>query len=323
MTCLMNASSSSSSWEGARPSGGGAAPRAAHAAPPSKARRNKKEKKSTESSSRRTEERPYSEDQLRQGVLLVLKGLSKGKAAARIGFPSAASTLGRYAAEARKIPLVLAACEANGDDGDDGVLRAHVATITFKERGSPEFNERSMFSTDARGFFVAAIKLFSQLGFPMDAERIRGMMADAVNARLPVDGWRAQVPAEVPARQPERSRVRGCQVVSITVSVRSVTVSRRHVPLQKKDTRRALCQNTETLHGWIITNKSSRSDAWPSTGKRTEGTAPSSAGRLARRFLRHGHRRAGRVSASPSAPVARGEMSAHLSASYRCPVRCS
>lgn len=201
--------------------------------------------------------------------------------------------------------------------------RAHVATITFKERGSLEFNERSMFSTDARGFFVAAIKLFSQLGFPMDAERIRGMMADAVNARLPVDGWRAQVPAEVPARQPERSRVRGCQVVSITVSVRSVTVSRRHVPLQKKDTRRALCQNTETLHGWIITNKSSRSDAWPSTGKRTEGTAPSSAGRLARRFLRHGHRRAGRVSASPSAPVARGEMSAHLSASYRCPVRCS
>lgn len=245
MTCLMNASSSSSSWEGARPSGGGAAPRAAHAAPPSKARRNKKEKKSTESSSRRTEERPYSEDQLRQGVLLVLKGLSKGKAAARIGFPSAASTLGRYAAEARKIPLVLAACEANGDDGDDGVLRAHVATITFKERGSPEFNERSMFSTDARGFFVAAIKLFSQLGFPMDAERIRGMMADAVNARLPVDGWRAQVPAEVPARQPERSRVRGCQVVSIILSVRYVTVSRRHVPLQKKDTPRAvLCART-------------------------------------------------------------------------------
>ena len=123
--------------------------------------------------------------------------------------------------------------------------RAHVATITFKERGSLEFNERSMFSTDARGFFAAAIKLFSQVGFPMDAERIRGMMADAVNARLPVDGWRAQVPAEVPAPQPERSRVRGCQVVSITVSVRSVTVSRRHVPLQKKDTPRAvLCART-------------------------------------------------------------------------------
>ena len=160
----MNASSSSSSWEGARPSGGGSAPRAAHAAPPSQARR-KKKRKSAEGSSRRTEERPYSEDQLRQGVLLVLKGLPKRKAAARIGFPSAASTLGRYAAEARKIPLVLAACEADGDDGD-GVLRAHVATITFKERGSPEFNERSMFSTDARGFFAAAIKLFSQLGFP-------------------------------------------------------------------------------------------------------------------------------------------------------------
>ena len=27
-----------------------------------------------------------------------------------------------------------------------------------------------------------------------------------------------------------------------------MTVSRRHVPLKKKDTRRALCQNTETLH---------------------------------------------------------------------------
>lgn len=125
MTCLMNASSSSSSWEGARPSGGGAAPRAAHAAPPSKARRNKKEKKSTESSSRRTEERPYSEDQLRQGVLLVLKGFSKGKAAARIGFPSAASTLGRYAAEARKIPLVLAAC-ARRDDHLQGARQPRV-----------------------------------------------------------------------------------------------------------------------------------------------------------------------------------------------------
>ena len=113
--------------------------------------------------------RTYSNEILR-GALRLILGEDESPsvdAAARVGAPSAARTLRRYAAEIIKNTDLLC-----NDIAETRATRlAFVDSMLVKNMGSPSFADCILFSKDNLEFFARVVKLYASLGFPLDRER--------------------------------------------------------------------------------------------------------------------------------------------------------
>lgn len=140
------------------------------------------------------EERVYSIEQFRSMLCSVLRGAgAQGSGAeavaAAAGFPSARSSLKRYAKDIRNNPSLQ-------DSSAPSTLLlqlAHVSQLQFYEKGNEDMKARRIFSDDELEFFARALKLYGDMGWPMDYTAIGDMMAEAAKKAGKID-WKTGKP---------------------------------------------------------------------------------------------------------------------------------
>ena len=133
-----------------------------------------------------TPERLYSESEYRSMLDLVVSGARSARAAAiERGFPSAERTLQRHAKAIRAMPSL------QRDTPEATLLAqlAHVANASLDIKGNPDLRSRRIFSTDELDYFARALKLYSDMGWPMDIQAIQLMFSQAAKEKGRVD-WR-------------------------------------------------------------------------------------------------------------------------------------
>lgn len=138
------------------------------------------------SSKKDTKERQYSQEEYQRIVCAVLRGVSVRKACEDAGYPSARSVVTRQVAEIRAkeslqhlSPEVTLECQL-----------AYAAELSFKLKGNLDFTSRRIFGADDLEYFARAIKIYGDLGWPMDYYGIQSMMAAVVKERGLTD-WRS------------------------------------------------------------------------------------------------------------------------------------
>jgi hypothetical protein len=131
-----------------------------------------------------TFERTYTELEFREMLDLVIrKEKSARKAAFEAGFPSATRSLQRFA---RGIRLKI---KEASPEATVAAQRAHVAQLTLETKGNVDLVSRTLFSGDELQYFARALKLYADLGWPMDYDAIRQMFSEAAAESGRVD-WK-------------------------------------------------------------------------------------------------------------------------------------
>ena len=131
-------------------------------------------------------ERVYSEEEYRAMLdKVVCRTSSAPKAASDAGFPSAARTLQRHAKKIRAIPSLMRSTAA----ATLAAQRAHVASLSLATKGNVDFTSRRIFSIDELDYFARSLKVYADMGWPMDLQALRLMFSHAAKDMKRVD-WR-------------------------------------------------------------------------------------------------------------------------------------
>ncbi|KAL1515032.1 hypothetical protein AB1Y20_004098 [Prymnesium parvum] len=144
----------------------------------------KKKQKTTQGTSRPTgnkkgvKERQYDVDDLRKmAALQVISGEMPSARAAALaaGLPHANRSLDRYLRRVRENASLQCELPAH----TTAARLQHVSRLEFKEKGNPGFYDRRLFSDDELDTFARALKLYADMGWPMDLQQIRHMFSQA------------------------------------------------------------------------------------------------------------------------------------------------
>ena len=131
-------------------------------------------------------ERVYSEEEYRAMLdKVVCRTSSARKAASDAGFPSAARTLQRHAKKIRAIPSLVCSTAA----ATLAAQRAHVASLSLAAKGNADLASRRIFSIDDLDYFARSLKVYADMGWPMDLQALRLMFSHAAKDMNRVD-WR-------------------------------------------------------------------------------------------------------------------------------------
>ena len=131
-------------------------------------------------------ERDYSVEQLRSWVVALLEKKSGGarKIAAADGFPKAARSIERY-----RDQVVAAVPPSDSAAATLAARVAHAQRMEFKVKGNVDLTSRRLFSDDELDYFARTLKLYSDMGWPMDYQAIRLMFSQAAAEMQRVD-WK-------------------------------------------------------------------------------------------------------------------------------------
>ena len=128
-------------------------------------------------------ERVYSEEEYRAMLdKVICRTSSARKAASDAGFPSAARTLQRHAKKIRAVVCSTAAATL-------AAQRAHVASFSLAAKGNADLASRRIFSIDDLDYFARSLKVYADMGWPMDLQALRLMFSHAAKDMKRVD-WK-------------------------------------------------------------------------------------------------------------------------------------
>ena len=139
------------------------------------------------------QERLYSEQDMRDMVAATLRRdkPSADRVCEDAGFPSARSSLYAYVKEIRA-DLTL---RRDTPELTLAAQLAHTSVMQLKVKGNADFLLRRIFSADELEFFARSLKLYGDMGWPMDTKQIQIMMSQAASKKGMVDWKRGQPPA--------------------------------------------------------------------------------------------------------------------------------
>ena len=106
---------------------------------------------------------------------VICRTSSARKAAIDAGFPSAARTLQRHAKKIRAIPSLVCSTAA----ATLAAQRAHVASLSRAAKGNADLTSRRIFSIDELDYFARSLKVYADMGWPMDLQALRLMFSYA------------------------------------------------------------------------------------------------------------------------------------------------
>ncbi|KAL1530316.1 hypothetical protein AB1Y20_001225 [Prymnesium parvum] len=136
---------------------------------------NKAERHARPSGKKGLKERQYQIEDLRAMASAVLSGTQPNAHAAAMaaGLPSAERTLRRYLKE-------VAAQHAGNEQmpARDKQIEG-VQEMEFKRKGQEDLTARRLFTNDELDYFKRALKLYSEMGWPLDYQQIRCMFSHA------------------------------------------------------------------------------------------------------------------------------------------------
>lgn len=132
-------------------------------------------------------EREYTLQDLREMVITLLKGKVGGakKVAGAAGFPQAYKTVARY----RDAVVHNEALQRDTVEATLAARIAYVQDLEWKGKGNLDITSRRIFSEDELEYFARALKLYSDMGWPMDYQAIRLMLSEAAADMNRVD-WK-------------------------------------------------------------------------------------------------------------------------------------
>ena len=136
------------------------------------------------------EERAYTETQFRAMLTRVVNGHASSAVAARdAGFPSAERSLRRYAREIKESREL----QRNSPAATLEAQLAYVSSMELKHKGNVDLTSRRIFSDDDLDYFARALKVYAELGWPMDYQAIQLMFSQAAREMELVD-WKTGDP---------------------------------------------------------------------------------------------------------------------------------
>ena len=130
-------------------------------------------------------ERQYSEEAFRGMLCAVLRGTGAQRAAEDAGHPSAARSLKRYASAIRQAP----ALQCSSAAATLQAQLAHANALTLKQKGNLDLMARKIFSEGELEYLASALRLYGDMGWPMDYQHIRGLMRDIAEEKGIID-WK-------------------------------------------------------------------------------------------------------------------------------------
>ena len=130
-------------------------------------------------------ERQYSEEAFRGMLCAVLRGTGAKRAAEDAGHPSAARSLKRYASAIRQAP----ALQCSSAAATLQAQLAHANALTLKQKGNLDLMARKIFSEGELEYLASALRLYGDMGWPMDYQQIRGLMRDIAEEKGIID-WK-------------------------------------------------------------------------------------------------------------------------------------
>lgn len=130
-------------------------------------------------------ERQYSEEAFRGMLCAVLRGTGAQRAAEDAGHPSAARSLKRYASAIRQAP----ALQCSSAAATLQAQLAHANALTLKQKGNLDLMARKIFSEGELEYLASALRLYGDMGWPMDYQQIRGLMRDIAEEKGIID-WK-------------------------------------------------------------------------------------------------------------------------------------
>ena len=154
-------------------------------APPQKPQHDSSCTSSRASAKKGKAERQYDHQQLVEAVMKVLKKEVPSARAACIDCPSATRSVQRY------LQKILANESLRRED-PGATLAAQLKFLEKSERpskGNIDFNIRRLFNKDELEFFARGLKLYAEMGWPMDYQQIRLMFSEAAAKMHRVD-WK-------------------------------------------------------------------------------------------------------------------------------------
>lgn len=153
----------------------------------------KKQAKASRSSTttevkKRHKEREYEIDDLKKMTAQVLSGEMPSARAAALaaGLPHAERSLNRYLKRVRENTSLQ--CVSHTDT--KVAQLQHASELEFAEKGNPDICGRRLFSEDELEYFARALKLYADMGWPLDYQQIRHMFSHAA-ARMKRVHWEA------------------------------------------------------------------------------------------------------------------------------------
>ncbi|KAL1519312.1 hypothetical protein AB1Y20_022839 [Prymnesium parvum] len=152
----------------------------------------KKKQKTAQGASRPTgnkkgvKERQYDVDDLRKMAAQVISGEMPSARAAALaaGLPHANRSLDRYLRRVCENASLQCELPAN----TTAARLQHVSRLEFEDKGNPDFYDRRLFSDDELDTFARALKLYADMGWPMDMQQIRHMFSQAA-AQRKLQNW--------------------------------------------------------------------------------------------------------------------------------------
>jgi hypothetical protein len=145
------------------------------------------------SSKKGTQERQYSPEDFLSMVEEVLRGgpgVSSASVAKERKFPSAERSLQRYVADLKAMESLRRPTEAESRAAQ---IAYASETLELKQKGNVDLMSRRLFSEDELDYFARALKLYGEMGWPMDYQDIRHMMSQAAADAKRVD-WKSGQP---------------------------------------------------------------------------------------------------------------------------------
>ena len=135
-------------------------------------------RKSINSGKKGEKEREYTLGDLKQMAVCVLSGAASSVRAAALtaGLPKAERSLNRYLSDVRKNEALQHSSAAETMSAQINFVKEN---LEFKEKGNEDLLARRLFSSDELDFFARSLKLFAEMGWPLDYRQIRVMMSEA------------------------------------------------------------------------------------------------------------------------------------------------
>lgn len=135
-------------------------------------------------------ERDYDEAAFFAAVKRVLRGeASARRAASAAGMPSARRSISRYVLGVQKDHPAPRDTPA----GTLAVRLDHVDAMALKAKGNPNYDARRLFSETEQAYFARALKIYADMGWPMDLQGLRMWFSDAAAEMKRVD-WKTGQP---------------------------------------------------------------------------------------------------------------------------------
>ena len=99
--------------------------------------------------------------------------------------PTAVRSVQRYLKVIRSDP----ALQREDQEANLAAQLDHVEEMDLAPKGNPDFNLRRLFSEDELLFFARSLKIFADMGWPLDYQQIRLMFSEAAAKMKRVD-WK-------------------------------------------------------------------------------------------------------------------------------------